>query len=52
MGESSGRRASRIAYYLRDAGPLNEDDWPRQHEWLAEHLNKMHEVFSERVKNL
>ncbi len=46
------KNASRIAYYLHNADPWNEEDWPRQHEWLAEHLNKIHEVFSERVKDL
>ena len=46
------KRDCRIAYYLQDADPWDETDWPRQHGWLAEHLNKMHKVFSGRVKNL
>ena len=46
------KRDCRIAYYLQDADPWDETDWPQQHGWLAEHLNKMHEVFSERVKDL
>ena len=43
---------SQIAYYLHDADPWDETDWPQQHGWLAEQLNKMHSVFSGRVKNL
>ena len=27
-------------------------DWPRQHKWLAEHLNKMHKVFVSRINKL
>ena len=46
------KRDCRIAYYLQEADPWDETDWPGQHEWLAEHLNKMHNVFSGRVKNL
>lgn len=45
-------RACRIAHYLRDVDPLNETDWPRQHKWLADQLNKMHNVFALRVKDL
>ncbi len=46
------KQASRIAYYRHNTDPWKEADWPEQHEWLAEHLNKMHEVFSERIKDL
>jgi hypothetical protein len=34
------------------ANPRNTDDWKRQHEWLADKLNDMHRVFSNRVKEL
>ena len=50
--ELPDKRDCRIAYYLRDADPWDEADWPRQHKWLAEYLNKMHDVFSQRVRNL
>ena len=46
------KRDCRIAYYRPDAEPWDEADWPQQHRWLAEHLNKMHNVFSGRVKSL
>ena len=25
--------------------PRNKEDWPKQHKWLADHLNQMHEFF-------
>ncbi len=43
---------SRIAVYLVDVDVDNEQDWPRQHQWLAKHLNDMHRVFVNRVKAL
>jgi Domain of unknown function (DUF4268) len=43
---------SRIAVFLNNADPLDEADWPRQHEWLAKRLNEMHRVFAPRVKDL
>jgi hypothetical protein len=42
---------SRIAISL-DADPSNEEDWPRQHDWLAKHLNEMYRAFAPRVKDL
>ena len=43
---------SRICVYLNDASPRNEDDWKRQHTWLAQKLNDLHRVFALRVKEL
>jgi len=43
---------SRIAAYLDDADPKDEQDWPRQHEWLATRLNDMHRVFARRIREL
>ena len=31
---------------------MNEADWPRQHQWLADKLNVLHRVFSPRIENL
>jgi len=28
-------RDQRIASYLKDVDPKDEEEWPRQHEWLA-----------------
>jgi hypothetical protein len=43
---------SRISVSLDESNLKNNDDWKRQHEWLAEKLNNMHRVFSRRVKEL
>lgn len=45
-------RDCRISHYLRNTDPRNKSDWPRQHEWLVEHLNKMHQAFAQRVRDL
>lgn len=42
---------SRIAISV-DADPTNEEDWPRQHGWLAARLNEMYRVFAPRVREL
>jgi hypothetical protein len=42
----------RIAVYQDDVDPQNQQDWPRQHDWLAEHLNDLHRVFAQRVRAL
>jgi uncharacterized protein DUF4268 len=43
---------SRISVALDEANLKNNDDWKRQHEWLAKKLNDMHRVLSRRVKEL
>lgn len=43
-------RDSRVSAYLRDVDPEQEADWPRQHQWLAERINDLHRVFSQRVR--
>ena len=50
--ELPGAQDSGISIHLENANPEDESDWPRQHEWIAEHLNKMHRVFSQRVRGL
>ncbi len=42
----------RISHYLHNTDPRNKSDWPHQHEWLVEHLNKMHRAFAQRVRDL
>lgn len=44
-------RDSRIAAYL-GCDPEEEADWPRQHAWLVDHLNRLHRVFAKRVAML
>lgn len=50
--QSSTARDRRIACYLRDADPEDASDWPRQHEWLATHLNALYGAFAERVRTV
>ena len=50
--EIRGGNDSRIVIYLDDVDPEAEEDWPRQHEWLAARLNDLHRVFANRVKEL
>ncbi len=48
----STRGSCRLAAYNRGCDPTDEADWPRQHEWLADRLNRMHRVLAPRVKRL
>ena len=50
--ERSGQLHSRIVTYLNDADPEDEQDWPRQHQWLAARLNDLHRVFADRIREL
>ena len=46
------RRDSRIAVYMTNVDPEDEQDWPRQHEWLTAKINDFHRVFLARVRDL
>ena len=46
-----GKKACRIAI-TEDLDPKDEATWSEQHRWLADHLNRMHEVLAPRVKDL
>ncbi len=50
--ELPDKQDSRIAVYLEDADPENQNDWPRQHEWLATKVNELHRVFAPKVRDL
>lgn len=50
--ELSNRKESRIALRKEGADPRNRNDWPAQHQWMAEKLEAFHKVFSPRVKEL
>jgi hypothetical protein len=41
-----------IGMSLDNADPLNESDWPRQHEWLAMRLQTIYRVFVPRISAL
>lgn len=49
--ELPAKRDCRIAVYL-SCDPEDESDWPRQHQWLAEKMNRLHRVFARRVAAL
>lgn len=42
----------RISVLLPNVDPENREDWSRQHQWLAEKLNRLHSVFASRVAAL
>ena len=46
------RRDCRIAIYLEETDSQDQNDWLRQHKWLAVQLNDMHRIFVERVRAL
>lgn len=50
--EMPGRKQSRVSETLPDVDLWNEPDWPRQHQWLADRLDRLHRVFQDRVRKL
>ncbi|MXW49437.1 MAG: DUF4268 domain-containing protein [Gammaproteobacteria bacterium] len=50
--QSPTAKERRIAYYRRHVDPDDELDWSVQHEWLATHLNQLHRVFVQRVRDV
>jgi hypothetical protein len=44
-------KESHIGIYL-DADPTNKTDWSRQHKWLKDNLEKLHEVLSPIIEKL
>jgi Domain of unknown function (DUF4268) len=50
--ELPNRQDCRISTYLNEVDPEDEEDWSRQHEWLASRLNDMHRVFAGRIRAL
>lgn len=37
---------------VKNVNSKDRSDWPDQHKWLAIHLNRMHEIFAQRVIQL
>ena len=46
------RQDSRMSVRMGNVDPSDEDDWPRQHDWLAAKLNGMHQAFVNRIRVL
>lgn len=43
---------TRISISLNEIDPQDRNDWPRQHEWLAQRLNELYEVFAPIVRTI
>ena len=46
------KKGAQVRITLADADPANESDWPRQHNWLADRLERLHRAFAPRAKAL
>jgi hypothetical protein len=46
------RKQSRIALYREQTDPSNEADWPVQHQWMQEMLERFRTVFKQRASEL
>lgn len=46
------RKGSRIVLFRRNTDPTDESDWPEQHKWLADTIEKFDRVFRNRVARL
>lgn len=46
------RKESRIMLHDKQADPNDRGDWPNQHAWLSENLEKFDSIFRVRVKQL
>lgn len=49
--ELPNRKVSKISLE-RPGDPTDKSDWPRQHDWLAQTLERLYHAFSPRVKTL
>jgi hypothetical protein len=50
--ELPGKVESHIVLVLKPADPRDRHDWPRQHAWLRDRLERFHAVFRPRVRQL
>lgn len=50
--ELPNRKESRIAIRQDGVDPMDRKQWPTQHTWLADNLERFYSVFSHRVKEL
>ena len=42
----------RVAFRNKDTDPTDERDWPNQHKWLADTLEKLYDVFHPRLETI
>jgi hypothetical protein len=50
--EMPNKRSSRVFLRWHDVDPANQGDWPEQHAWLLEKLERFYVAFEPRVKGL
>lgn len=50
--ELPGKKESQVGVIKSDTDPTNEADWPAQHKWLRDTLERLHATFSARAKAL
>lgn len=50
--ELPGKKTCKIALCKSNTDPLKEEDWPDQHEWFRQTLEKFDQVFRHRIKKL
>ena len=50
--ELPNRKSSSLRLSLKDVDPTNEDDRPRQIEWMAATLTRFHTTFAPRIRGL
>ena len=50
--ELPGKKGARISISRNGVDPTDESDWPCQHAWLLDQLERLHQTFSKRVKAL
>jgi len=46
------KKACRIAIYRTDLDPTNQDQWPQQHAWFLDQLERFARVFRSRIDGL
>lgn len=50
--EQSGKKQKHVLIRLEEADPQDRGDWPQQHAWLHDKLERLHATFSEAAKAL
>lgn len=50
--ELPGKKESQVGLIRNDVDPNDTSDWPNQHAWLIDVLERLHRAFSARVKQL
>ena len=50
--EKPGQKLKMVSLKLSNADPKDSDDWPRQHKWIYDKLQRLHSTFSQAAKSL